>query len=322
MKKGLLSCIFCIVVHAFAGEPIETKIQLLCDSLSRQFPDSIVAPRLAVLPFTDNTGRNQGQAVAELMIIALQKQGRFKLVDRTEFQKAIMEIEISQSDMIDSTTALRIGKVLTAPYLCTGTIADIFGTSRINVKILRTETTEIMAAAWVAAAPAALDGLTKKLFGERMQVTASLFRSAAAPGWGQFYSRQPLRGALCLAAFIGAGGYSIYSAQQTAEAKREWRNNSNREDSLWMSDISADTARFHISWPSAVKRDKEKLAALYNDYSDKFDRTVIAGAITGAVWAINLLDAAIAGAQARRAFRPYFSASAGGRYGTGIAVSF
>lgn len=324
MKRWLLVCILLSAkLQPYAEVGIENRIAALSDSLVRQFPDSIPAPLLAVVPFTDNTGKNQGVSVAELVVSALQKKGRFILVDRGEFKTAVMEIELAQTDMVDTATALRLGKILSAPYLCTGTIADVFGQCRVQVKIIHTETTEIIATAAIAVAPASLDGLSKKLLGERTQVSAAVFRSAVAPGWGQFYTRQPVRGAISIAAFLGAGIYFIYSAQQSAEAKRVSKEYDEfRYTAQWWANIRADTAVTHESWPEAVSRFEDSSSIYYNEYSRKYDRTVIAGGITGAVWTLNLLDALIAGIQAKRSFRPYFSASAGGRYRAGIAVRF
>lgn len=57
MNKWLAAGILMITAHLCAGEKIENRMAALSDSLLFQFPDSIAAPRLAVLPFTDKTGK-------------------------------------------------------------------------------------------------------------------------------------------------------------------------------------------------------------------------------------------------------------------------
>jgi TolB-like protein/TM2 domain-containing membrane protein YozV len=312
-----------LATSLYAGNDIENSIQSLCDSLTRHFPDSILNPRLAVLPFTDNTGKNQGQAVAELAVNALQKQGKFKIVDRMEFQKAIAEIELGNSDMIDSTAALKVGKIMAAPYLLTGTIGNLFGMCRINAKIIRTETTELMTAATIAVSPVALDGLTKELMNERNQVTPALFRSLVAPGWGQFYSNQPVRGGISLALCAAGVGGTVYFIWKK---ETDWRA---YQDNPWKysNKVSQDSAnrKFKLDG-TPYKQTLDELARkdtlLYKTYTQSFDRMVVAASATIGVWALNIIDAAIAGAQAKRKFRPYFSISEGQRYDAGVAIRF
>ncbi len=176
LQTTLVFSLLCAFL-SFAGSDAETKIRVLCDSLAAQFPDSIVSPRLAVLPFTDNTGKGQGRSVAEMVVSCLQKNRRFLLVDRMEFQKALAEIELSQTDVIDSASALRGGEMVSAPYLLTGIVSAIFGSCRINARIIQTETLRIFSSAWAAVSQSELDGLTKELLGERGKITAALFVS-------------------------------------------------------------------------------------------------------------------------------------------------
>ena len=293
----------------------EDRIQSLCDSLARQFPDSIAAPRLAVIPFADNTGKAQGQGVAEYVVTCLQKGKRFHLVDRMEFQKAITEIELANSDVVDSASALKVGKILSAPYILTGTISNIFGACKITAKIIRAETTEIMAIASITMEPSELEGITKDLLGERMQVSSTLFRSLVAPGWGQYYSHNYVRGTISLAVCLGALGYTIYMAQLTANANQKYHDYNNfLYTDAWVADKNSD--------PSFAQKSLEQDTLNYNDYSRKYDRMVLAGAITVGVWALNIVDAALCGAESKRKFKLYFSGNLTGEIEAGVAWKF
>jgi TolB-like protein len=320
MKQTPFLLALFFLLPLFASQDAEQKIQYLCDSLVGQFPDSIASPRLAVIPFTDNTGKSQGQGVAELVVICLQKSKRFSLVDRMEFQKALAEIELSQSDMVDSASALKVGKLVSAPYLLTGTIANIFGACKINAKIIRTETMRLFSTGSVTVAPAALDGLTKELLGEQGKISSALFRSLVAPGWGQFYTEHPVRGGISLAAGVGALGYTLTKGYQTGKANNKYSDFCNWMGSPeWTEDLNR---RYKEGDSLAATKDSIKADSLYNMYSKKFDQTVIAGAITGGIWALNLIDAALAGAQAKKKFKLYFSGDMRKNVSFGVAYCF
>ena len=319
MKNKITLFVFMLALPLFAAQDAEQKIQSLCDSLVLQFPNSIAAPRLAVLPFADNTGRSQGQGVAECLVARLQKGKRFLLVDRMEFRKAMSEIDLSYMDFTDSASALKTGRILSAPYLLTGNIADVFGTCRITAKIIRTETSEIMASASINTAPAALTELTKELLGEKGKITSSLFRSMVVPGWGQFYTDHSVRGGISLAAFAGAAGYLGYSIYSASQKKKEWKNFA---DWMGTDDWTANVNERYKTNPLAGANDSAKADSLYGIYSNKFDKAVVAGIVTGGVWVLNLLDAAIAGNQEKNKIKLYFSATPERVYGMSVVMCF
>lgn len=286
----------------------------LSDSLLAALSDTMSISRLAVLPFADKTEGEQssrGTAIAEYLVGRLQGEERFTLVDRAAFQEMIAEIELSQTDLVDESTAVKAGKMLAADAILTGTIGEVFGKSRVSAKIIRTETSEILASASVVAAPAALQGLTKELLGERTQVSATAFRSALLPGWGQFYSHQYTRGGISLAACGAMVGYTIYSIVKTHNARVE------RDE--W--DAYMDSREWQesgIPWEEA----RAEYRRLDKDYGERFDRAVVAGIITGGVWTLNVVDALIAGVQAKRRFEPYFAHDGRGGSEVGVCVWF
>lgn len=54
----------------------------------------------------------------------------------------------------------------------------------------------------------------------------------------------------------------------------------------------------------------------------KYDQIVVSIVVTGSVYVLNLLDAAIAGAQSKRKFNLYFSGDLLRRAGVGVAYRF
>jgi TolB-like protein len=73
--------------------------------------------------------------------------GRYlKPVERQELSKALSEMELSSSDAVDAKTAQQIGRILGAKYLLLGSLTKVAATARINYRLVRTETGEIVQA--------------------------------------------------------------------------------------------------------------------------------------------------------------------------------
>jgi TolB-like protein len=317
-SRAAVILLFVTVTGVAARDNPRDVLAELGDSLFASLSDTVTLSRLVVLPFADKTRGEQssrGTAIAEYFIGRLQREERFTVVDRSAFKDMIAEIELSQTDLIDESSAVTAGKMLAADAILTGTIAEVFGKSRISAKIIRTETSEILTSASVVAAPAALDGLTKKLLGERTQVSATAFRSLLLPGWGQFYSNQYTRGSISLAACGAMAGYTIFSIVKTHNARVErdnWRNYMDSEEYQTVRSTTSET------WEDGMA----EYRALDREYGEQFDRAVVAGIITGGVWTLNVVDALIAGVQAKRRFEPYFAHDARGGSGVGVCVRF
>jgi hypothetical protein len=232
-------------------------------------------------------------------------------------------LELANSDMIDSGAALKLGKILTAPYLLTGSITAVFGSVKIQAKIIRTETTEIMASAFVSAAPAEVEGLTKELLGEKGKITSSLFRSMVVPGWGQIYADHPVRGAISLAAVLGAAGYTGYCFYKSGKAYNKYQSYESFSGSptFWDS-LRTDTITSHKSWPQVLHDDSVRSLSNWSQYETAYDRAIFMTLVSIGVYALNLLDATIAGAQSKRKFSLYFSGNFDNSYHAGICLRF
>jgi TolB-like protein len=294
------------------------KLETLCDSLCKAIPHSEFAPRLAVLPFDNKTGNENtdyGTALAEFIIGHLFTCKSIILVDRIDFKKVIREINFSRSGFADEQQVLEMGKALSADYILTGSITDLFGQYRINTKILNTESTEIVAHASAVIAPVTLDGVTEELLGERTQVSSSILRSIVVPGWGQLYTGHYVRGGISLAAGAGSLGYTIYAIVKTRNARidrDEWREYMDTEEYQHIRKTTEET------WEDGINKYK----VFDREYGKHFDRAVIAGIITGGIWTFNVVDALIAGVQSKRKFEPYFSINLRGKSEAGVCVRF
>jgi TolB-like protein len=109
-------------------------------------------PGIAVLPFSN--GGSYGQAkedydalqrgIAGMMISELARNPAARVVEREQIQQLIGEQNLGAQGRVDSATVSRIGKITGARYMVMGTFVDFYGDFRIDVRLVNTETSEIV----------------------------------------------------------------------------------------------------------------------------------------------------------------------------------
>ncbi|MDF1503811.1 CsgG/HfaB family protein, partial [Roseisolibacter sp. H3M3-2] len=112
------------------------------------------APKtVAVLYFDNNTGSADydamGRGVAAMLITDLSGVPDITLVERERLQNVIAEQKLQQSGYFDPSTAVRTGKLLGAEYLLTGQFTAKEPEIRIDTRVVRVETGEIVRTAKV-----------------------------------------------------------------------------------------------------------------------------------------------------------------------------
>lgn len=109
-------------------------------------------PGLAVLPF-ENGGSFGGQqgdydalrrGIAGIMVSELSQNPSVRLVDRAEAQRILDEQELAASGRLDQSTAIRVGRLVGARYMITGTFIELNGEFRLDARLINVETGEIM----------------------------------------------------------------------------------------------------------------------------------------------------------------------------------
>jgi len=104
---------------------------------------------IAVADFTDLDGQTTklGRFLAEEFSVALAASGQgFQVIDRLHLKSLIREHELSESGIIDTTTAQKLGNIAGVEALITGTLTPFGDTIRVTAKILDTETARIIGA--------------------------------------------------------------------------------------------------------------------------------------------------------------------------------
>ena len=112
------------------------------------------APKtVAVLYFDNNTGSADydamGRGVAAMLITDLSGVPEIRLVEREKLQAVLSEQKMQQSGFFDPETAVKAGKLLGAEYLLTGNFTARSPEIRIDTRVVRVETGEIVRTAKV-----------------------------------------------------------------------------------------------------------------------------------------------------------------------------
>ncbi|MBF0118659.1 MAG: hypothetical protein HQK79_07465 [Desulfobacterales bacterium] len=106
--------------------------------------------KVAVLDFqTQGQGfesSDMGKIVAEWLITALVKEGRFEVIERRMLEKIIEEQKLMMSGMLDETSATKIGKLLGVRAIITGSVMKLQDFMEVNARIIDVENASIIAA--------------------------------------------------------------------------------------------------------------------------------------------------------------------------------
>jgi len=95
---------------------------------------------------------------------ALQASGRLRVVERAVLEKLLAELRLGTSDLVDPQAALRVGRLLAARLIATGSLRYLGEGMQLSVRIVETETTDTPATeAETIERPEALDGVVAQI---------------------------------------------------------------------------------------------------------------------------------------------------------------
>ncbi len=109
-------------------------------------------PGMAVLPFENggSFGRDREDfdalrgGIAAVLIEELAQNPAVRVVDRAVTNQIISEQNLARDGRVDAGTAARIGKLVGARYMVTGSFIDAYGDFRVTARIIDVETSEIV----------------------------------------------------------------------------------------------------------------------------------------------------------------------------------
>jgi TolB-like protein len=125
---------------------------------------------VAVLYFANHTGVATydalGKGIAEMLITDLSSLPSLRLVERARLEELMAEATFSRGDHADPRTAMEIGRVLAAQYVVTGAFTGIDPELRLDGRLIRTETAEILRSAQAQGTADAFFQIHEDLVGE------------------------------------------------------------------------------------------------------------------------------------------------------------
>ena len=141
-----------------------------------------VRPTIAILDF--DIGATIGQdpddyqalrrGLAGMTISELALNPAVRVVERAQIQAILQEQRLSRDSSVDQSTALRMGRLLNARYMVTGTIYDVRGNFRIDARLFDVETSQILQTRRV-------NGRLDNVFDLVTQLAAQLMTAANLP---------------------------------------------------------------------------------------------------------------------------------------------
>jgi len=137
-------------------QPANTTPQISLEQrlseLSKEISDELTGNQkttVAVAEFVDLDGRVTpfGKFLAEELVTRLYKTKKLKVIERQRLDKVITEQKLNLTEIIEASSAKRIGRILGVDAIVAGTISELGNNFRINARIINTETGELLAAA-------------------------------------------------------------------------------------------------------------------------------------------------------------------------------
>jgi TolB-like protein len=106
---------------------------------------------IAISGFTRKDGRSSEliTLLDEMAMLEITKLGRFKVIEREKMDMILQEQALALSDLMDTSKAIEVGKLLTANHILTGTVIEMPTSVVIFGRIINVETAEIESAAQV-----------------------------------------------------------------------------------------------------------------------------------------------------------------------------
>lgn len=131
---------------------VMTVLSLVPVLLGAQQRGQDTRPGIAVLPFNNGGSYGQGKedfdalerGIAGMMISELAQNPAARVVERQEVQRLLDEQNLGAQGRVDPQTAAKVGKLVGARYTVLGTFIDFYGDFRVDVRLVNTETGEIV----------------------------------------------------------------------------------------------------------------------------------------------------------------------------------
>lgn len=150
------------------AEPLASLVRTASTSPSpTPTPKDANARRIAVLYFDDHS-RNQALAplrtgLTDMLISDLDGARAVRVIERERLNAVLDELHLQASTTVDPATSQRIGRVLGVEFLLLGSYFELIGQLRVDARLVRVETGEIVRSEGVTGASQDLFALERQL---------------------------------------------------------------------------------------------------------------------------------------------------------------
>lgn len=166
LRRQLFAIVAAAAALAGCASIEEARTTLVGPPPAAALPDSLDA-NLAVLAFANNTGDPRyepfGRAIAHMMTSDLAAVPSLRLLERDQLDLLVEELELQQTAAFDQETALQIGRFIGAEHVVVGSIAAVEPEIRLDTRVVRVETSEVVQTASVTGREDALFDLQQAL---------------------------------------------------------------------------------------------------------------------------------------------------------------
>jgi TolB-like protein len=192
---------------------VEAAMRRLADklavSIKRSLPDEARYSKVAVAGFGESgeisREKQLGTLVPSELSTYLLRDHGLLLVERSQLKLLMKELHLADSGLVEEKDAPQLGKLAGAQALVIGEVADAGDRFLVNARVVETDTGRVLGAEEGAVPAAGLVALSSEAVVLR-STTDSVYRSLVLPGWGQFYNREPVKGAVFVGAEVAALG--------------------------------------------------------------------------------------------------------------------
>lgn len=136
-----------LLVHSQQSR-LRQSVTQLSTQIARKM-DANHRTRIVVLDFSDLDGNTSvfGKYLAETLITDLFDSGKFQVVERRLLVKVLEENKLKSTGLIDPATIKKLGQVLGADAIVSGTITDLANHVAVNARLVATDTAAVFASA-------------------------------------------------------------------------------------------------------------------------------------------------------------------------------
>ncbi|MCK4827900.1 hypothetical protein KA005_69870, partial [bacterium] len=102
---------------------------------------------IGIKEFTNATQQQDlEKTITEIFITAFGKSAAFNVIERQQLEKVLDEFELSQSGIIDTSTAKEIGQLTGVEAIVTGTVSQMGNNQRVDARVIDISTGRVVIA--------------------------------------------------------------------------------------------------------------------------------------------------------------------------------